>query len=95
MVLAEFARLLDASPKWVLHTMQSLTLRSRYRVTFAKRMVVARAIHDGFGTPLPVAFTLAQRALREWNGSAIPLSLRPRVTDDVALTIDMYRMMAS
>lgn len=95
MVLAEFARLLDASPKWVLNTMQALPQKPRYSETIAQRMIVARAIHGGFGTPLPVAMALAQRALREWDGTTTPLSLRPHVTDHVAMTIDMYRLMSS
>lgn len=95
MVLAEFARLLDTSPKWVLNTMHSLSLRLRYGETLAMQLIVMNAIHDGFGTPMPRAFALAQLALRQWDGSTTPLFLRSGVHDDVALTIDMYRLICS
>jgi len=95
MLLAEFARVVDASPKWVLNTMPSLPSRSRYTEMVAKRLIVARAIHSAFGTSLPDAFALAHCALREWDGSAASVTLRANVADDVSLTIDVYRLMAA
>ena len=95
MLLAEFARLVGVSPKWVLNTLPSLPSRSRYTDVVAQRLVVARAIHAAFGTALPDAFALAQRALHAWDGSVTPVTLRGNAADDVALTIDVYRLMAA
>ena len=95
MVLAEFVRLIDASPRWVLNALPSLPSTSRYTEAFARRLIVSRAIQTALGTPLSDAFALAQRALRAWDGSATAVTLRVHETDDVALTVDVYRLMAS
>ena len=95
MELAELARLVNAPAKWVLNALAVLEPGARYSDALARRLAVTRAIHLAWGTPLAEAFTVAQRALRTWDGGAQPLTIHANDTDDVGLTLDMYRLMSS
>lgn len=95
MQLAELACLVDAPAKWVLNALAVLEPGARYSDALARRLAVTRAIHLACGTPLVEAFTVAQCALRTWDGGERPLTLHANDTDDVALTLDMYRLMSS
>lgn len=95
MTLAAFARLLDASPKWVLNTLRALGLAPRYTLARAQRFTVMRAVHDGAGMPLPAAYAMAGRALRSWRGDTACVTLSITAHEDVALTLDVYRLLSS
>ncbi len=95
MTLTTFARLLGTSPKWVLNTMRALGRTPRYTTSMARQLTVTRAIHDSVCLPLSTSFSLARTALRSWNGELSPVTLRVNAADDVALTIDVYRLLAS
>lgn len=94
MILAEFAQLLDADPKWVLNTMSALERPRNYSVDVARRLAVARAIHEGTGSPLTRSFAIAERALRAYprNGSSVRMA-----TDDadVELLVDIHRILST
>ncbi len=93
MPLAAFARLLGVSPKWVLNTLRALSLTPPYTLALAHRLAVTRAVHEGTGMPLLAAYPLAGRALDGWNGESACLLLP--LTDDISLTIDVYRLRVS
>lgn len=95
MTLAAFARLLDTTPKWVLNTLHALDRRPRYSVDLARRLAVARDIHDGLGVPLATAFTLAQHALRQTPIAGSLITVSSRADGNVSLTIDLYRLLSS
>ncbi len=95
MTLAHFARLLGVSPKWVLNTMRALDLPPQYTPALARRLSIARAVHDGVGMPLPAAFAMARDALAAWDGERLPVTMMGTSTDDVALTVDVYRLLSA
>ena len=63
MTLGEFATLLRVAPRWVQNAAVRLGRPVRYTLEEARRVALARAIHDAAGTPLPAAYALARRAL--------------------------------
>lgn len=95
MTLAAFARLLGASPKWVLNTMSALGLKPRYTLALAQRLAITCAVHEGAGMPLPGAYAMARQALNTWNGETACVTLSMPSRDDVWLTIDVYRLISS
>ena len=95
MTLAAFARLLGASPKWVLNTLRALGLAPRYTLARAQRLTIMRAVHEGAGMPLPAAYAMAGRALRSWRGETACITLPTTASDDVSLTLDVYRLLSS
>jgi hypothetical protein len=95
MTLSAFARLLGAPPKWVINTMRALALAPRYTLPLARRLTIARAVHEGAGMPLLAAYAMAGRALRTWSGGTACVTLYTTASDDVALTLDVYRLLAS
>ena len=95
MTLSAFARLLDAPPKWVLNTLRALGLAPRYTLALAERLTITRAVHEGAGMPLPSAYAMAGRALRTWSGGTACVTLHTTASEDVALTLDVYRLLSS
>lgn len=95
MTLSAFARLLGAPPKWVLNTLRALGLPPRYTLVLAQRLTITRAVHEGAGMPLPLAYAMAGRALRTWSGGTACVTLHTTASDDVALTLDVYRLLSS
>ena len=95
MTLSAFARLLGTSPKWVLNTLRALGLKPRYTLELAQRLTIARAVHEGAGMALPAAYALARQALETWSGAAECVTLSLSTSDDVSLTLDMYRLLSS
>jgi hypothetical protein len=94
MTLAEFAYLLDADPKWVQNAAAVLGGSLRYTISTARRLAVARALVRAADMPLPRAYAIARKALRDSAGSGSPV----RVTDDadpVAVTVDVHRILAA
>jgi hypothetical protein len=92
--LAEFACLLDVHPKWVQNAAAALGGSLRYTLPAAQRLAVARALAETAGTPLPRAWELAGRVLREFDGSSEPV----RVSDGISpvdVTVDVYRILAA
>lgn len=94
MTLAEFARLLDVDPKWVLNTMSALERPRNYSVGVARCLAVALAIHEGTGSPLTRSFATAVRALRAYPGDGSSVSI---ATDDadVELLVDIRRILST
>ena len=94
MILAEFARLLDADPKWVLNTMSALERPRNYSVGVARCLAVTRAIHEGTGSPLTRSFATAERALRAFprNGSSVRIGTNDA---DVELLVDIRRILST
>lgn len=94
MTLAEFARLLDVNPKWVLNTMSALERPRNYSVSVARCLAVALAIHEGTGSPLTRSFATAERAVRAYPGDGSPVSI---ATDDadVELLVDVRRILST
>jgi len=97
MTLQEFALLVGVEPKWVLNAMAALpaTARHRYTVPMANRMGIVRAITDGTGISIALAYRLAGAALRalERGDECARLPLAP---DRLAtLDVDVYRIVAA
>ncbi len=88
MTLGRFAVAVGATPRWVLNALTRLRQPRRYAEPLARRLALARFISEAAGTPLPEAFRLAERALKEAD---------PRGTwklegpGGVALVVDMPR----
>ena len=95
MTLGEFARLLDVESKWVLNRMAGLGLPARYTIALARRLTVCRAIHAATGMPLERAVVVARHCLRTYRGEIAPMTVFPTPDGDVALTVDVYRMLSS
>lgn len=95
MVLGEFARLINVKPKWVLNSMAGLHLPARYTVALARQLTVGRAIHEATGMPLARAVAMARRCLRAFRGEITPMAVSSTPDGDVALTVDLYRLLSS
>ncbi len=95
MTLDQFARVLEASPKWVLNTSRAIGADHDYSLERARSFAIARAVHEAVQLPLPQAFSLAREVLAEWTGDERPLSIRMEPSGDVSLTLDVYRLVAS
>ena len=95
MTLAEFSRLLDVSPKWVLNTLRALGADGRYSCDMARQLTFARAIHGAASVPMFESLSLARRVLREPVTSSSPVALRLAGEGDVSLTVDVYRLRSS
>ena len=68
MTLAEFALLVDASPKWVLNTRAVLGPAIRYSLAVAERLALARLLNRDLAILLPRAWTLAGEAVAKPPG---------------------------
>jgi hypothetical protein len=94
MSLAEFARLLDVEPKWVLNAITALGRRRRYTLDLARRLSVALAIHQGTGASLARSFKIAERALQAYESGN-----QDRVVttdhDDVGIVPNINRILSS
>lgn len=95
MRLAEFALLLDASPKWVLNTLKALGADGRYSCDMARQLTIARAIHGAASVPMSASWSLARRVLREPITASSRVELRLAGDGDVSLTVDVYRVLSS
>ncbi len=95
MILGEFARLIDVKPKWVLNSMAGLHLPARYTVALARQLTVGRAIHEATGMPLERAVAMARRCLRAFRGEITPMAVSSTPDGDVALTVDLYRVLSA
>jgi hypothetical protein len=94
MTLAEFAYLLDADPKWVQNAAAVLGGSLRYTLPSAQRLAVARALVTAADMPLPRAWAVAGKALRDSGSSREPIRLSGDA-DPVAVTVDVYRILAA
>lgn len=94
MTLGEFAALLGVAPRWVQNAAVRLGRSVRYTLEEARRLALARAIHDAAGTPLPAAYALARRALK----AGLPVLRVPSADAAdglVHVVIEMDRFLAS
>ena len=95
MTLAEYSRLVGASPKWVLNTLKSLGAERRYSVDMARRLMLARVLHAEAGIPMSKAMELARRLLRAPYSVTSSVAVRLSADGDVVLTVDVYRLLSS
>ena len=91
MTLADFAVLVDASPKWVLNTRAVLGPGIRYTVAVAERLSLVRTLNRDLAISLPRAWALAGEALAR---TPDPSGLVNFVAGDgtANLTIDIDRL---
>lgn len=86
MTLGQFAVAVGASPRWVLNALTRLRVPRRYNEPLARRLAVAKALHDSAGMVLPRAWAEAARILAEadyfqdWTTE----------TDDASVTIVVH-----
>ena len=95
MTLAAFSRLLGVRPKWVLNTLKALNADGRYTIDFARQLTIARAVHEAAAMPMAESLALARRALRAPCVLSSPVAVRLADDDDVALSVDVYRLLSS
>lgn len=95
MTLADLARLVDTTPKWVLNTLRALGRTPRYTVDLARQLAVTREIAESFGLPLSTAHSLAKQALRQPAVEGSLLALNPKPDSNVELHIDLFRMLSA
>lgn len=91
MTLADFAVLVDASPKWVLNTRAVLGPVIRYTVAVAERLALGRVLNRDLAISLPRAWVLAGEAMAR---TPDPSGLVNFVAGGGAanLTIDVHRL---
>jgi hypothetical protein len=89
--LAEFARLVDAEPKWVLNVLTAIGKRPRYSLDLARKLTVTRAVARATGVPIVHAFRLAEGALREDRSA--PVTIPPEA--EASVLIDLPRILSS
>ena len=65
MTLGQFAVAVGASPRWVLNALTRLRVPRRYDEPLARRLALAKTLHDSATLPLPRAWTEAARILAE------------------------------
>lgn len=94
MTLAETAYLTGASPKWVLNTMAALGRSRRYSEDLARRMTVARAIHEATGIPLVRSLRTASHLLAGHQNRPAPVTT-PGPEREVTLVVDLNRILSS
>lgn len=95
MILADFARLVDTTPKWVLNTLCALGRTPRYSIDLARQLAVTREIAKSFGLPLSTAHSLAKQALRQPVVAGSLITLNPQPDSNVELRIDLFRMLSA
>lgn len=71
MTLGQFATVVGAEPRWVQNARQVLGLGRVYDEERAKRLGVARQLHEAFGIPLVKAYPLAREALASWPDAKV------------------------
>lgn len=100
MTLGQFAYLLNADPKWILNVSAALGGSLRYALPVAKRLAVARELHESLGVSIPRAYELAAGVLRRHDGKRKPV---PVVASEgaetgggaVAVSVDVYRILSA
>jgi hypothetical protein len=65
MTLGRFAVAVGASPRWVLNALTRLRVPRRYGEPLARRLALAKTLHDSAGRALPGAWETARRILGE------------------------------
>ncbi len=65
MTLGEFAVSVGASPRWVLNALTRLRVPRRYDEPLARRLALAKTLHESAALPLPRAWDMARRILAE------------------------------
>jgi hypothetical protein len=65
MTLGQFAVAIGASPRWVLNALTRLRVPRRYDEPLARRLALAKTLHDSAGYTLPRAWATAKRILSE------------------------------
>lgn len=91
MTLADFALLVDASPKWVLNTRAVLGPGVRYTVAVAERLALVRLLNRDLAIPLPRAWALAGESLARTTGSSRQVEF-PVGDGTVNLSVDVHRL---
>jgi hypothetical protein len=94
MTLRELAHIAGTTPKRVINTLNAVGSRAPYSEKLAFRVSAALAVHDATGIPLRRAFVIAARALRDHAGGESTVAVLGS-RDDVAVVIDMRRMLSS
>lgn len=91
MGLSRFAVMVPATPKWIQNAAAGLGLKLRYTPEEARRLGLARLLHEELGVKLSQAWAAAGRALDRGRGE-----VTARVTPDGAarLAIDMDRYLS-
>jgi hypothetical protein len=93
MTLGQFAMAVGATPRWVLNALTRLKVRRRYDEPLARRLALARMLADTLDMPLPRAFEVAGRAVREGDPYGQWRVESP--SGAVILVIDMPRFFTS
>lgn len=95
MTLAQFALLVEASPKWVLNARAVLGGKVRYLLPVAQRVAIARALQAALGLPLPPAFKLAGEALQGYSGGKERVTVGDAGRGIVVTEVDVHRVLAA
>ena len=95
MTLAELSRLVGVSPKWVLNTVSGIGADGPYSLQLARQLAIARAVHHETSMPMAKAMSVARQLLRRPRSAATLLEVRASEDSDVALTVDVYRLLSS
>ena len=95
MTLAECYRLVGASPKWVLNTLKSMGAERRYSVDMARRLRLARVLHEAASIPMSKSLELVRQLLRAPYSATSPAEVRLSADGDVVLTVDVYRLLSA
>ncbi|MGH7664248.1 MAG: hypothetical protein ACRENI_08145 [Gemmatimonadaceae bacterium] len=93
MTLGELSCLLNVGPKWILNASAALDAPLPYTLPAAKRLAVARALHESLGMPMPRAYEMAADVLRRYAGGRKPVPL-PGGDTAVSAAVDVYRILA-
>ena len=92
MTLGQFAVAVGASPRWVLNALTRLRVPRRYDEPLARRLALARTLHESAGFPLPRAFAEAAdrpallRLLARERGMYVPSFYEPQYAADGSLS---------
>lgn len=94
MTLADFALLVNASPKWVLNTRAVLGPGIRYTVPVAERLALVRLLNRDFAITLPRAWALAGEALSKTPDPSGVVEC-PAEDGIVSVSVDVQRLRAA
>lgn len=93
MTLGELSYMLNVQPKWILNASAALDGSLQYTLPEARRLAVARALHESLGMPIARAYGLAADVLRRYHGGRSPVPLFEESGPIVAMA-DVYRILA-
>lgn len=92
LTLRQFAIVVGAPKRWVQNTRAALHLRGPYTEEAARRLALARALHQACAMPLAPAYRMAGDALAAWPERRAWTHRSP--DGAVALTVELDRFLA-